>query len=71
MVLLEFITFEKWILVLEISIVLSFIWIAAYLQRSSKTWHFGLKIPGPTPLPFIGNALMLTGKSNTEIVKFV
>lgn len=55
---------------LYISIVCSVVvlYLVALLQQSSRTWKMGMKIPGPSPLPLFGNALMVLTLSNKGIM---
>lgn len=44
------------------------LYLIARLQQSSRTWKMGMKIPGPLPLPFFGNALMMLTLNNKGIL---
>lgn len=45
--------------------IISILFLAAWWQRNTRTWQMGLKIPGPAPLPFFGNALMFLTTNKT------
>lgn len=47
-----------------VACILVVLYLISWLQQSSRTWKMGMKIPGPTPLPFFGNALMALAMSN-------
>lgn len=41
-----------------------------YWQQQTRLTKMGLKLPGPATLPIVGNAHMIAGKTNHEIMNF-
>lgn len=40
-------------------------------QQTTDSWKYGMEMPGPKPLPLIGNAHMIVGKSNSGKCLFI
>lgn len=45
-------------------LIISVITLYHFWQKTTDTWKFGMEMPGPQPLPILGNAHIIIGKSS-------
>lgn len=55
--------FEIYLLAYGLAVLVGFVIVLEIWQRSKKSWRLGYKIPGPYPLPILGNGHIAIGKT--------